>query len=50
LMVAHFECPDMTLPSFREFLLCPAGRGFVAESCSEPRPEDADKTSAEGFK
>src|SRR5215475_7865104 len=38
LMVAHFECPDMTLPSFRESRLCPAGRGFVAESCSEPRP------------
>src|SRR6185295_18479614 len=29
LIVAHFECPDMTLPSYREFRLCPAGRGFV---------------------
>src|SRR5262245_49118748 len=29
LIVAHFECPDMTLPSYGEIRLCPAGRGFV---------------------
>src|SRR6516162_251254 len=38
LIVAHFECPDMTVPSLHEFSLCPLGGNLSAESCGEPLP------------
>ena len=37
LIVAHFECPDMTVPSYTEISFSPAWRGVSAESCSEPQ-------------
>src|SRR5215467_14257632 len=38
LMVAHFECPDMTVPSYSEILCARKTRDLSLESCSEPLP------------
>src|SRR5215469_2455284 len=49
LIVAHFECPDMTLPSYAEFRLCPAGRGFVCGELQKAAPPRRGQTLNTGL-
>src|SRR6516225_1991160 len=38
LIVAHFECPDMTVPSSTRYRIAPHGGHLSLEACSEPSP------------